>query len=391
MLLSMKAATMAEGAKRGRDEKRPTALRRVTLADVAKQAGVSRVAVCEVLNNRPNCWASEATRQRIRNAAEALVYRPNLAARALRSAECSGSASSRDPNLAARALRSGKTQVIGLVSPGFSTYSPYSRADGLTEAAAKADYTVTVSSHPNDAESEDRVIRRLLDRGMDGLAIYPVDPGPHTELRRLVQAGFPVVTFEGANVLDFECDDISVNCDRVGRLQARHLLAFGRRRICLANMAALPRMAGVNVIREAAVRDELARAGAPAPLEMRLPVADARELPDAGTLEGPMRAFLKKHRGAFDGIIGGDHTGALAIRLLHEWGLRIPEDVAVIGGGTTMLAEYCEVPMTSVNARNDAAGVKAFELLMDRIEGRTNGRYRRLINPAKLFVRKSTR
>jgi DNA-binding LacI/PurR family transcriptional regulator len=58
--------------------------------------------------------------------------------------------------------------------------------------------------------------------------------------------------------------------------------------------------------------------------------------------------------------------------------------------GTTMLAEYCEVPMTSVNAENHVAGVKAFELLMDRIEGRANGRYRRLVNPAKLFVRKST-
>jgi DNA-binding LacI/PurR family transcriptional regulator len=342
---------------------------RATLADVAAKAGVHRATAGQVLSNWKNCWASEATRKRVREAADALGYRPNLAA---------------------RALRLGKTQVIGLVSPGFFTYSPYSRADGLTEAAAKADYTVTLSSHPNDAESEDRVIRRLLDRGMDGLAIYPVDPGPHTELRRLVQAGFPVVTFEGANVLDFECDDISVDCEAVGRLQARHLLACGRRRMCLANMASLSRLSRVNVIREAAVRDELARAGAPAPLEMRLPAVDAREMPDAAALERPMRAFLEKHRGSFDGIIGADHTGVLAIRLLHELGLRIPEDVAVIGGGTTMLAEYCEVPMTSVNAENQVAGVKAFELLMDRIEGRANGRYRRLVNPAKLFVRKST-
>jgi DNA-binding LacI/PurR family transcriptional regulator len=342
---------------------------RATLADVAAKAGVHRATAGQVLSNWKNCWASEQTRQRVREAADALGYRPNLAA---------------------RALRSGRTQVIGLVSPGFGTYSPYSRAGGLTEAAAKADYTVTLSSHPNDSDSEDRVIRRLLDRGIDGLAIYPVDPGPHTELRRLVESGFPVVTFEGANVLDFESDDISVDCEKVGRLQVRHLLELGRRRLCMATMKALPQMVGVNAIREAAVRSELAAAGAPAPLEMRLPLAAPRELPDAGELEGPMRAFFKEHRGDFDGIIGGDHTGVLAIRLLHEMGLRVPEDVAVVGGGTTMLAEYCEVPMTSVNASNDVAGVKAFELLMDRISGRVNSPFRRLVNPARLIVRKST-
>jgi LacI family transcriptional regulator len=344
--------------------------RRITLSDVAAKAGVHRATAGQVLSNWEKCWASEATRQRIRKAAADLGYRPNLAA---------------------RALRSGRTQVIGLITPGFSLFSPYSRAGGLTEAAAKADYTVTLSSHPNDSDSEDRVIRRLLDRGMDGLAIYPVDPGPHTELRRLVEAGFPVVTFEGANVLDFECDDISVDCEKVGTLQARHLLELGRRRVCVANMKALPQMAGVNAIREAAGRGELARAGAPPPLEMRLPESDSRELPDAGTLEGPMRAFFMKHRGDFDGIIGGDHTGVLAIRLLHELGLRVPADVAVIGGGTTMLADYCEVPMTSVNAANEVAGARAFDLLMDRISGRETGGFRRLVNPAKLIVRQSTR
>lgn len=341
--------------------------RRVTLDDLAQKTGLHRTTVSQVLNNHPKCWASAATRELIQQAADALGYRPNLAA---------------------RALRVGHSRVIGLISPGFLIYSPDSRADGLTEAATKADYTVTLSSTPNDSESEDRVIRRLLDRGIEGLAIYPVDPGPHAELRRLVQAGFPVVTFEGANVLNFECDDISVDCAEVGRLQVRHLLELGRRRICLANMQSQPRLARVTTIRETAVRDELARAGAPAPLEMRLPLTDTRELPDAEALAVAMRLFLQQHRGSFDGLIGGDPTGALAIRLLHEQGLRIPEDVAVIGGGG-MLAAYCEVPLTSVNAANNLAGSQAFELLLARIGG-DNGAFRRLFNPARLIVRQST-
>jgi len=344
----------------------PRTARRVTLAHVAKLAGVSRTTVSETLNNRPNCWASEKTRKRIRQAAKKLGYRPNLAA---------------------RALRSGKTHVIGLVSPGFGMGSSHSRAVGLTEAAAKSDYTVTLSSHSNDSESEDIVIRRLLDRGVDGLAVYPVDPGPHNELRRLAQSGFPVVTFQGANLLDFECDDVSVDVEEVGKLQAKHLLNLGRRRVCLANT--IPE-ARITVIREDAIRQEFERAGAPPPISMRLQGAVDRELLDAEALEAPMRAFLKEHHGVIDAIIAGDPQGSLAIRILHELDLRVPEDVAVIGGGDSLLSTYGEVPMTSVNAADDEAGTIAFGLLMNRISGETNNQFQRVINPEKLIVRKST-
>lgn len=355
----MKKSPMEKTAEAGR-------VRRVTLADVAGKAGVSRVAVCEVLNDRPNCWASEATRRRIRQAAEELGYRPNLAA---------------------RALRSGRTQVIGFISPGFGIGSSHSRAGGLTDAAAKSDYTVTVSSHPNDPESEDRVIRRLLDRGVDGLAIYPVDTGSHAELRRLVQSGFPVVTFDGANLLDFECDDVSIDIEAVGRLQARHLLQLGRRRVCLANT--IPE-ARINTIREAAIRDELERAGAPAPLEMRLSRPATGEFAEADPMEAPLRAFLVKHRGAIDGIIGFDAMVSLAIRVLQKQAVRVPEDVVAVGSGNSILASYGIMPMTSVSTADDEAGAQAFGLLMDRIEGRANGSFRRLTSRAKLIVREST-
>lgn len=341
--------------------------RRVTLTDVAEKAGVNRATASLVLNNRPNCWASEATRRRIRKAATTLGYRPNLAA---------------------RALRSGRAYVIGFASPGISIASAHSRAGGITDAAADSNYTITLSSHSNDSESEDVVIQRLVDRGVDGLAVYPVDPGLHEELRRLIESGFPVVTFEGENLLDFECDDISVDVQEVGRMQARHLIELGHRRICLANTVPEAR---ITVLRQDAIRQVLTQAGAPTPLEMRLPGTREREVVEAEALLSPMRTFIEKHRGAFDAIIGSDYTASLAVRILHELGLRIPQDVAVVGGGDSILTSYGEVPLTSINAENDAAGAQAFGLLMDRIEGRWTGGYRRLINPARLIVRESTR
>jgi LacI family transcriptional regulator len=351
-----KAEPVASGAGRRGDG------RRITLADVAKRAGVSSVTASVVLNDRPNCWASEATRQRIRKAAAALGYRPNLSA---------------------RALRAGVSHVIGVVAPGAIA----TRTAGLTEAAEGSGYTVILSSHHNDSESEDLVIRRLIDRGVDGLAVYPVDPGPHGELRRLVQSGFPAVTFDGANLLDFPCDDISVDYEAVGRLQARHLLQLGRRRVCLAR--AIPE-ARINTVRESAVRDELKRAGAPAPLVMRVARPAIREFADPEPLVEAVRRFLAGHLGSFDAVIGFDAMASLAVRALHRLGVRVPRDVAVAGSGDSMLASYGVMPLTSVSTADDLAGAKAFGLLMDRIHGRSSGPFRRLTSSAELIVREST-
>jgi len=342
--------------------RRESARTRVTLAVVAKRAGVSRATASQVLNDRANCWASEATRKRIREAAEALAYRPNLSARALR-------------------LR--RTHVIGIIAPGLIA----TRTGGLTEAASNADYTVALSSHANDARSQDLAIRRFLACGVDGLAVYPVDMGPHSELRRLVESGFPIVTFEGASLLDFPCDDVSVDHQVVGQLQARHVLQMGCRRLCLANTFPEAR---INAIREAAVRHELDRVGLSPPIEMRVSRCAMQEVLPAESLLGPMRDFLKAHTGSIDAVIAFDSMASLAVRILLELGLRVPEDVAVVGAGDSILASYGVMPLTSVHTEDTAAGAKAFDLLMERISGDPHTPFRQLISPARLIARKST-
>jgi LacI family transcriptional regulator len=338
------------------------ARRRITLDQVARRARVDKATASQVLNDRPNCWASEKTRKRIREAAEALAYRPNLSA---------------------RALRAGVSHVIGVVAPG----AIVTRIDGLTRAAAKADYTVALSSHHNDSESEDLVIRRLLDRGVDGLAVYPVDPGPHTELRRLVETGFPVVTFDGANLLDFPCDDISVDYAAVGRLQVQHLLELGRRRICLASPQPEAR---INVIRETAVRDVLRRLGEPSPLDMRIDRSMMSDPSDVESLTRQIRGFFAAHPGAFNAVLGFDAVASLVIRVLHQQGRRVPGDVAVIGTGNGELATFGTIPLTSITTADDEAGARAFDLLMERVQGRARGPFRRLTTPATLIARDST-
>jgi LacI family transcriptional regulator len=335
------------------------------LDDVARESGFHRTTVSQVLTESATCWASTETRRRIHEAAQALGYRANPSA---------------------RALRSGKTRLIGFVSPGFGVQSPHSRAGGLTEAAARKDYTVAVTSHPNDPESEDRVIRHLLNRGMDGLAIYPVDAGEHRELRGLIARGFPVVTFDGAPLLDFECDDVSSDYSEVGRLQARHLLDLGRRRPCLVS----PRPeARINAIRERAVIETFEQAGL-TPRVMRVERSAAHEISDPGALVPQIRDYLQRHAGTYDAIVGFDAMASLSVRVLQALGLRIPTDVAVVGSGDHLLASYGVLPLTSISTADDQAGAQAFALLIDRMAGRAAGPFRRLTNPATLIAREST-
>ena len=338
------------------------------MSDIARQAGIHVTTVSQILNRRSNCWASEATRRHVMKLAGELGYRPNLAA---------------------RSLRSGRSHVIGYISPGFGTGSPNSRAMGLTDTAMQHDYTVIVSSHPNDSESEDRLIRRLADRSMDGLVIYPADKGPHTELRRLVNDGFPVVTLDGSALLDFECDDISPDYQQVGRLQVRHLLETGRRRIGLIDPIPTGR---INVIRDQAIRDLLAREGLPPPLELQVAIEDLQsEFVDAEPLVTGIRACLETQRGCFDALISHDTLASLAARILMETGCRIPGDVSVMGAGNSILAIYGLLPLTSISTADDQAGALAFGLLMDRMkQKRANLPFRRIVSPSNLIVRSST-
>lgn len=340
---------------------------RITLNNVAEKASVSLSTVSKVLNDRPDCWASEATRRRIRSAAEELGYRPNLAA---------------------RGLRSGRSRVVGLVSPGFHTSAIHSRPGSLNQAAAEADYTVTLISHPNNSDAEDHVIQRLLDRGVDGMVVYPVDRGPHRELKRLVEHGFPIVTFDGAVLLDFECDDISNDYGEIARIQVRHLLDISCQRICIVR--AIPE-ARINVIRNQWIHKELRSAGAPAPLVMTIHRKAHAEIPDPESTFAEIGACIRRHAGSFDAIVSYDSIASLVIRGLLENGLRVPDDISVIGVGDSMIASYGVIPLTSVETQNEWTGAKAFELLLSRIHGKAGDRYIRLTAGATLVERKSTR
>ena len=336
---------------------------RPTLTQVAKLAGVKVSSASEILNRKANCWSSQATRDRVFAAAKELGYRPNQTA---------------------RSLRSGKTKTLGVI---ITSHEYSNRMAGLDNAAYANNYAVILTFNANDPAMEDKLIINHMDRGVDGLIIYPSDTGQHTELRKLVEQGFPLVTFNGVG-LNFECDDVSPDYICVGRLQSRHLLEIGRRRICIATTTP---SAFINDIREEGIRRELLEHGLQKPMIFNIKYADDNEAQSSEILYPQIAEFITRHKGEFDSIIAFDSMAAMAARAVLENGLRIPDDVAIVGAGNNILSSHGVLPLTSIDTSDEWIGMKAFELVTNRIDGKLpKNKFERIVSSSNLIVRQST-
>lgn len=342
--------------------------KRATIAEVARQAGVAQATVSGILNDRADCYASQATRRRVKQTADRLNYRPNPMARAL-----AGKA----------------TATVGLIVPAFYVEATALMFAGFEQAARDTEHLTLIACTQNKPELEDQNIRSLRDQCVDGIAIYPTETGEHTELRRLIDQGFPVVTFDGANLLDFETDGVSADVRAGGYLAAKHLLDQGRRRIAIANT--LPRCS-VNDEKIAGMRAAMADAGAPAPLMMDLDGESSSPLTLNASRCEAVRAFLSAHEGQFDAVAAlGDVLGMAAMRHAMQQGLNIPRDIAVTGYGGAEMASQATIPITTIMHEPTEIGRLAFELLDQRLTAaREAGDICHTMYPPKLIVRESS-
>ncbi len=318
--------------------------RRVTLADVASKAGVAVPTVSGILNKRHDCYASKATRERVIDAARTLGYRPNHMARAL----------------------TGKpTATVGLIVTGFDVQSTAMKFAGFEAAAREGGRLALTACTQNKVELENQAIRWLLDRCVDGLAVYVSEHGPHTELKMLVDQGFPVVTFDGQGRLDFPTDDVSADYYEGGRLQGRHLIELGCKQVLAANNR---HTCYVSRQKYQGLMSTFDEAGLPEPVAMDLDFAEHAQDHWQTVEFEQLSSYLARHDGTYDGIAGaGDLFAVGCMRYLVEQGVKIPRDVAVVGYDGTTLAEMNSVPLTTVYHPARKIGRLAYELLDRRI------------------------
>jgi DNA-binding LacI/PurR family transcriptional regulator len=306
--------------------------RRVTSADVAREAGVSQATVSYVMNNKPHQKIPEATRQRIFAAAARLGYAPSAAA---------------------RALRSGRSDMVLCLLPDW----PISPAVGtlieeLSSALAANGLTLVVHPRTRDRQTLSDVWKTITPA-----AIIGFEPFTTEEEAAIRSAGVEVTIALLDHTLDF-----SIPEQRIGRLQAEHLAATGHRRLGYA-FPDNPRVHSLAHARLDGVRHACADLGLDDPVVRTVPL-------DPVPAAEAVRAW-RAGRPAVTGVCAFNDNAALAIlagmRRLH---LDAPHDLAVVGVDDIPAARLAAPPLTTVTA--DQSAIAAY--LADTISAALRGR-----------------
>ena len=318
--------------------------RRLQMADIARLAGVSVSTVSRALNGSP--LVNDETKQRIGELARSLKYTINQSAKNLRLQR----------NQTIAVVVPYEAQSRQHISDPFFLSMVGSLADALTDRG----YDMLLSRV--DAEALDSV-SSLYDSGRAIGIVLIGQWRHHDQLNALAARGVPVVVWGGQLPQQLYC---TVGGDNLlgGRLATEHLLQEGRRRILFLGDAQLPEVA----LRLAGYRQALADAGVPYD-ESRVRKVPFEEH-DAELAIARQVASAHEGRADFDAVFASsDLIAILVMRALRRRGLKVPEDVAVVGYDNVALAAYADPPLTTVHQPVSQAGVELVDALIHLMDG----------------------
>lgn len=309
----------------------------LTLEDIAKKVGVSRSTVSRVVNDSPN--VSPAVRERVMREIKATGFHPNAAA---------------------RSLASQHTNMVGLVLPqsvsSFFTdpYFPF-LTQGVAFGCNNNDLTLSLFLVGNK-EDEEKIYPRISRRGLlDGVLLQAGAMGDWL-IDRLSNSSVPTVIlgrpFEPESVNYIDVDNLAAAENAVC-----HLVNLGYKKI--ATITGNPGSA-VTMDRLEGYRRALAKAGRP--MDNNL-IAQGEFTETSGYQA--MKQILPHHPDAL--FSASDIMAAGAMRAIFETGLRVPEDIAIVGFDDIPMAANYQVPLTTVRQPIVRMGLNAVDLLMDVI------------------------
>ncbi len=310
----------------------------VRLRDVAEQAGVSVKTVSNVVNGHQH--VATATRERVQAALDALQYRPNLSA---------------------RNLRRGRSGVIALAVPQIDMPYFAELARYVVEAAEGHGLTVLVDQTDGLAERERLVLSGFRGHLFDGLIMSPVGLGAPDFAGRY---GSPPLVLLGEKVEAGATDHVAIDNIAAARDATLHLLRLGRRRIgVVGDQPDSPEGSGVARLRRRGYEMALATQG------LTTDRALLAEVPSFGREEGAAATVRLLDSGAApDALFCLNDTLALgALRVLALRGLRVPQDVAVIGMDDIEDSRWSTPTLSTVVPDKAEIARSAVAMLLDRL------------------------
>jgi GntR family transcriptional regulator, arabinose operon transcriptional repressor len=284
-----------------------------------------------------------------------------------------------------------RRRVVGLIVPSVSRPALSEVVSAIEDELHRRGYSLIIGNSGDTRDQEVGRIRRILDEGVSGLVVLPIDTAEETIYRRILDDGFPIVLID-RHLVGLSID--AVLADNVGGayLAVTHLVELGHRRIALissdnlSTTSVAERFLG---FRQALAahgiqgREDLIFAGLPAVPpssrdEDRVTAENARLIARFLAAHTPTAVFALHDRIALSVI-----EAAATLR----WA--VPEQLAVVGFDDDPLAESLRVPLTTVAQPREQMGRTAARIVADRIEGRRVD-VSRLVLPTRLVIRASS-
>lgn len=328
----------------------------VSLRDVGALAGVSFQTVSKVLGGKGN--VSAATRARVLAAAAQLGYVPNSLA---------------------RGLATQRTLSIGFLASGLASFVLGPMLLGAEREARRHNYFMLFNFVDDSSNNATEVLQQLIERRVDGIVSAAAAFYNNDAYGSLLRSGVPSVAthaISGGGV-----PVVGEDGGTTGFLAADHLIQLGHHQIAV-------------IVAEWTGKEMSSRLAGNVKAMETTGIPFSRELVEGGSwsIEGGYNAMIRlldRNVPITAVIAHNDHMAMGAIRALQIRGMRVPEEVSVVGCDNVDFARFTNPPLTTVNISFESTGIMAVRTLLDRING-DSAIPERIILPCSIVVREST-
>ena len=327
---------------------------RTSLKDLAKELGVSIATVSRALRNSPEIGAE--MQEKVKALAKKLNYRPNPFA---------------------QSLRKEAPRVIGVVVPNLVTHYYAAVLDGIEDEARESGYSVICANTHEDSEREVQAIDNFINLHVEGIiACLAQSTTDYKHFEEIADMGIPLVFF-GRTCLSEKFSCVTANGDEAAQQATQHLIDTGSRRIAFVggpnhlDMVRRRKHGYLEALRENRI-----------PIERELVVCE--KIDYQWGMEAVTRLLQMENRP--DAILAfNDIITFAAFTAIKEAGLRIPEDVALIGFTDDPHAGYVTPKLSLIADQSQLMGHTACQLLLKNING--DSKIYKKIVPQELVIR----
>lgn len=332
----------------------------VRMKDIAQELGLSVVTISKVLRNHPDI--AEDTRERVLKRIKELDYRPNSMA---------------------RSLVTGRSYLIGLVVPDLLHPFFAELAKALSAAIGKRGYSIIISSSEEDPQLEAREIDQLMGRRLDALVVASSGSDLQPFLR-LERHGLPYILID-RELPGLSANFVGINDEAAGQMATEHLVEQGCKSI--AHIRGRENSTGIR--RFEGYRRALHQRGVP--YSESLVIARPRVDINSEKMGADAMRLLLKGRRVPDGVFAYNDPLAIgAMEAILQAGLRIPEDIAVIGCGNLHYDRLLRIPLSSIDQNCQGISERTSEILLGLLESKVRPQPMSSILEPSLVVRAST-